>query len=250
MINPGLFFLLILCVIPGFFALLVFNCIIKKSKTKESFGDITYHSVVHSSFIYIVVYALFYPGAHSLGFNIFKEEDIIPFLSRTPWTPLIIVVIILLISICYGVIYALLYRFELVHKILSLFFKRVVEPPNILADIIDVNYGTKPMYHWLTFKIDCTLYSGSITIAKLDQEPREFLLNNIAILDPSTREIMYEYQDDEFIWLKVDENISFLEIKSLPKEDDKKREWKKIIIGKIIDITNFIKFAFRLIFYL
>ena len=218
MINPGLFFLFILLIIPGYLALMVYNNLITKSREKDSFWDITYNSVIHSLFIYIIIYLLWYPHAYAHGIHLLNEDSIISFLAKTPWRPLQTVSAIIFTSILYGIIYGLIYRFNLLQKFLSLFFKRVVEPPNILADIIDTKYGTEPMFHWLTFKHDNILYSGAIKIAKLDHEPREFLLEHIQILDTETREPLFEYPKDEHIWVKLTDSISLLSIKSVPKK--------------------------------
>lgn len=55
-------------------------------------------------------------------------------------------------------------------------------------------------------------------IAKLDQEPREFLLERIQILDNETRVPLFEYPEDEYFWVKLTDRISLLSIKSVPKE--------------------------------
>ena len=54
--------------------------------------------------------------------------------------------------------------------------------------------------------------------ARLDQEPKEFLLKDIAILNQETREPEYEYPSGEYIWFKVDDNITLIELK--PVTDD------------------------------
>ncbi len=215
MINPGLFFLLVIIIVPGFFAQLVSRSIITKSVEKEKIWDVTYNSIIHSLFIYIILYIFWYPRAHALGINIFSEEDIIAYITKTPWMPLLIVSVILLVSSCYGICYAIAYRLELIKFITSKIVKPIVIPPNILADLMDEKYGGDPRSHWLTFKLGDTLYNGSVKIARLDKEPNEFLLQNIVIMDPNTRDILYAYPADQLIWLRLDGNITMLEIKSV-----------------------------------
>lgn len=213
MINPSLFFLFILLVIPGFFALQVFSAFITDSKNKDSFWDITYNSVIHSLFIYMFLY----PIVYLLGIDIFREEAIIAYISSSKWNPLFIILAILGFSLIYGIAYALFYRFKVLKWILAKLFKRVVDPPNILADIIDTKYGTKPMEHWLTFKHDGVIYSGGLKLAKVDTEPKEVLLQDVQILDPETRDPLQQYPEDQFILVKID-NITIIELKSIPNQ--------------------------------
>jgi hypothetical protein len=223
MINPGLFFLLVIIIIPGFFAQLVSGSIITKPDDKSKTWDLTYNSIIHSLFIYIIIYIFWYPRAHSLGINIFDEKDIIAYITKTPWMPLIFVSVILLVSSVYGICYAVAYRFELIKKITSKIVKPIVVPPNILADLMDEKYGGNLKGHWLTFKLRNTLYNGSVKIARLDKEPNEFLLQDIVIMDTNTRDILYRYPPDQLIWLKIDDRITMLEIKSVSENAEEKQ---------------------------
>lgn len=248
MINPGLFFLFILLIYPGYLALLVINTLITKVKNKDSFWDITYHSIIHSLFVYMFIFSFWYPNAYSCGLNVFNEPEIIKYVTKDAWMPLKIVGVVTGSSIFYGILYGLSYRFELLTKFLKLFTKKIAEPPNILADLIDTKYGAAPAGHWLTFKLGDKMYSGSIKTAKLDQEPREFLIENVQILNEETHEPMLAYPPGERIWIKVDDNVTILTIKSVFKPI-KEKPLKVIILSYTMTLIEKIKFAIRLVFY-
>lgn len=199
LLKPDIIYLILLLVLPGLLSQTVFNSMLSRGKKGQV--DI-YQSILHSVIIYIILYPL---AVLFLGKKL-NTKTIRDFIAGNNWMPLAIVVVIVLISIVWGILHFKIYRSQILKKFFVR-FGEAVEPPNICAAIFDERFHTtiSDSSFWVTVKTDSGFIEGCVEMVSVSNNgPREIYLSSVAYLD-TNRNVIEMLPQNTGIILKTDE---------------------------------------------
>ncbi len=198
--------LILLLVFPGLLSHSVFNSMVSRSEKRDLN---IYNAVMHSIFIYVILYPLF---VLVMGVDTITEKSLTELLvTKNRWAPLKTVLAMVLASGCWGLAYAKFYKCELITRFFR-WFGQAAEPPNIFAAILDNEYRSTEGYPFIVTKTKIRgpngyldgYVMGYVEMLSVDKEPREIYLTKMSYLD-SNRNIISNLPEDVGLILKVDD---------------------------------------------
>lgn len=217
--KPDTIYLILLLVLPGLLSQSVFNSMVS---TKHKQEKNIYNAILHSMLIYVLVYPFI---VLIFGVNAVNVESISKLITLNRWAPLVTVVIMVVASCGWGVLYEKIYTSD---KFKNFFrkFGEAAEPPNIFAALLVDEYRHKDAYFWIVAKTKVKgpeglidgFIEGSVEKAAVEQEPREIYLTKVSYLDYK-RDIVQSLPENAGVVLKVDE-YEIVEITTIPKDQE------------------------------
>jgi hypothetical protein len=170
-LKPDALYLVSILIVPGLLSQSVFNYLIERGKTHTL--DI-YQGLIHSFYIYTILFPI--------SLLIWKTTaSTIAWFNNYPRGPLTTALVLLGVSIAWGIGRAWFYRNERLEKLFSMV--RVPEPPNLYAALLDAQFAEARESDsdriWITVRFDDVTIVGSLDQYSLRQTPREIELKNV-----------------------------------------------------------------------
>jgi len=213
-LKPDFLYLVLLLVMPGLLSQTTFNSLVARGKDKQV--DI-YQSILHSIIIYVILYPLI---VLAFGVEIINTQSIISLTTGSKYAPILSIIIVGTVSICWGWVYSKFYRSNILKRTLGR-FGGAYEPPNLYAEMIVEKYQSNEHLgssFWIVVKNgDNGFIEGRVEKVAVESKPREFYITSVAYLD-SEREPIRSLPNNTGIILKLDD-FDVVEITEIKQED-------------------------------
>lgn len=167
-IDSTTIYLLILFILPGFFAYSISSALYRKSK-QASDAEITYKSLLYSSIMYAILYVV--ADAQKISLSDFLTQH-----------PIISAITVIAFSFLMGIAIYQLNEGELLYRLISkvMWFKGKVEPPNIYATLFDPDYCANARNGmWIIFRKDGIRREGYVKYVDVGRENRLIYVTEI-----------------------------------------------------------------------
>lgn len=218
-LKPDAIYLILLLVLPGLLSQSVFNSMVS---TKHKQEKNIYNAILHSMLIYVLVYPFI---VLIFGVHAVNVESISKLITANRWAPLLTVVVMVIASCSWGVLYVRIYTSD---KFKNFFrrFGEAAEPPNVFAALLLDEYRQKDASFWIVAKTRVSsseglidgFIEGSVEKVAVEQDPREIYLTKVSYLDYK-RDIVQSLPENAGVVLKVDE-YEIVEITTITKEQE------------------------------
>lgn len=218
-LKPDAIYLILLLVLPGLLSQSVFNSMVS---TKHKQEKNIYNAILHSMLIYVLLYPFI---VLIFGVHAVNVESISKLITANRWAPLLTVVVMVIASCSWGVLYVRIYTSD---KFKNFFrrFGEAAEPPNVFAALLLDEYRQKDASFWIVAKTRVSsseglidgFIEGSVEKVAVEQDPREIYLTKVSYLDYK-RDIVQSLPENAGVVLKVDE-YEIVEITTITKEQE------------------------------